>query len=355
MPKATTSARAQVYLNTTVHRGRNAPHATCGAGAAGADQANFPVTARVLSAAIQCAGALVIALHNRALQCVGVLADRRAQPRTVGAEGVHGLSGRQPGRLGAVGYVRAAEATEHLPLLVDQGEADGSCRPAAAAAPAAGLRAAGHPLTLRLQPGYDHSYFIASFIGEASPTTPAPCGLRRVPVVPAAGRHHRNAQGPRDCRPAAGTTMAAHAECRLPQWITPLWRAGAIVRSDGLADRGMHAGSALLLCCAVPWAGAGPVARSRRGGLLRLLTGAPLLAAVACLWRARRDRAALGWRAMALALLLWAGGMAFNMIDALGAGRADFTPTPACCCTYCTACHWCSSWRAHAASGRASA
>ena len=27
--------------------------------------------------------------------------------------------------------------------------------------------AAGHPLTLRLQPGYDHSYyFIASFIGE---------------------------------------------------------------------------------------------------------------------------------------------------------------------------------------------
>ncbi|MCP6451487.1 hypothetical protein NL490_27755, partial [Klebsiella pneumoniae] len=33
-----------------------------------------------------------------------------------------------------------------------------------------------------------------------------------------------------------------------------------------------------------------------------------------------------GWRATALALLLWAGGMAFNMIDALGAGRADITP-----------------------------
>lgn len=61
-------------------------------------------------------------------------------------------------------------------------------------------------------------------------------------------------------------------------------------------------------------------------GSFVFLTGAPLLAAVACLWRARRDRAALGWRAMALALLLWAGGMAFNMIDALGAGRADFTP-----------------------------
>ncbi|HDS1656147.1 TPA: GGDEF domain-containing protein [Stenotrophomonas maltophilia] len=61
-------------------------------------------------------------------------------------------------------------------------------------------------------------------------------------------------------------------------------------------------------------------------GSFVFLTGAPLLAAGACLWRARRDRAALGWRATALALLLWAGGMAFNMIDALGAGRADITP-----------------------------
>ncbi|EKT4092198.1 MULTISPECIES: GGDEF domain-containing protein [Stenotrophomonas] len=61
-------------------------------------------------------------------------------------------------------------------------------------------------------------------------------------------------------------------------------------------------------------------------GSFVFLTGAPLLAAGACLWRARRDRAALGWRATALALLLWAGGMASNMVDALGAGRADITP-----------------------------
>ncbi|MBN7829600.1 GGDEF domain-containing protein [Stenotrophomonas maltophilia] len=61
-------------------------------------------------------------------------------------------------------------------------------------------------------------------------------------------------------------------------------------------------------------------------GSFVFLTGAPLLAATACLWRARRDKAALGWRATAAALLLWAGGMAFNMIDALGAGRADITP-----------------------------
>ncbi|MGE8358117.1 MAG: S-formylglutathione hydrolase [Microvirgula sp.] len=61
-----------------------------------------------------------------------------------------------------------ASATEKLPLLVDQGQADDflasqlqpeRLRDAAAAA--------GHPLTLRLHPGYDHSYyFIASFIGD---------------------------------------------------------------------------------------------------------------------------------------------------------------------------------------------
>ncbi len=60
------------------------------------------------------------------------------------------------------------DAQERLPLLVDQGDADefldtqlkpDLLREACAAA--------GHPLTLRLQPGYDHSYyFIASFIGE---------------------------------------------------------------------------------------------------------------------------------------------------------------------------------------------
>ena len=59
-------------------------------------------------------------------------------------------------------------AREKLPLLVDQGDADeflhGQLRPELLQAAAA---AAGHPLVLRLQPGYDHSYyFVASFIGE---------------------------------------------------------------------------------------------------------------------------------------------------------------------------------------------
>lgn len=61
-----------------------------------------------------------------------------------------------------------ASATERLPLLVDQGEADDflatQLQPERLRAAAA---AAGHPLTLRLHPGYDHSYyFIASFIGD---------------------------------------------------------------------------------------------------------------------------------------------------------------------------------------------
>jgi S-formylglutathione hydrolase len=61
-----------------------------------------------------------------------------------------------------------AEATERLPILVDQGDRDDflakQLKPEALQAAA---KAAGHPLTLRLQPGYDHSYyFIASFIDD---------------------------------------------------------------------------------------------------------------------------------------------------------------------------------------------
>ena len=57
---------------------------------------------------------------------------------------------------------------EKLPLLVDQGDADEfldtQLRPDLLRDACA---AAGHPLTLRMQPGYDHSYyFISSFIGD---------------------------------------------------------------------------------------------------------------------------------------------------------------------------------------------
>ncbi|MDD3353679.1 S-formylglutathione hydrolase [Zoogloea sp.] len=61
-----------------------------------------------------------------------------------------------------------AQTQERLPLLVDQGEADnflaGQLKPEVLEA---ACTAAGHPLTLRRQPGYDHSYyFIASFIED---------------------------------------------------------------------------------------------------------------------------------------------------------------------------------------------
>ena len=69
-------------------------------------------------------------------------------------------------RYDAVELVKGAR--EKLPLLVDQGDADeflaGQLKPELLRAACA---AAGHRLELRLQPGYDHSYyFIASFIGD---------------------------------------------------------------------------------------------------------------------------------------------------------------------------------------------
>src|SRR5690606_2407385 len=59
-------------------------------------------------------------------------------------------------------------APERLPILVDQGDADSfletQLKPEALQQAAA---AAKHPLTLRMQPGYDHSYyFIATFIED---------------------------------------------------------------------------------------------------------------------------------------------------------------------------------------------
>lgn len=61
-----------------------------------------------------------------------------------------------------------AHAQERLPVLIDQGGGDefleGQLKPQLFEQAA---QAAGYPITLRLQPGYDHSYyFIASFIGD---------------------------------------------------------------------------------------------------------------------------------------------------------------------------------------------
>lgn len=61
-----------------------------------------------------------------------------------------------------------ADADERLPLLIDQGTADGfleeQLQPHRLEEAA---KEAGHPLTLRRQPGYDHSfYFVATFVGD---------------------------------------------------------------------------------------------------------------------------------------------------------------------------------------------
>ncbi|RYE77683.1 MAG: S-formylglutathione hydrolase, partial [Hyphomicrobiales bacterium] len=61
-----------------------------------------------------------------------------------------------------------AAATERLPILIDQGDADNflaeQLKPEIFTAEA---KRVGHPVLLRLRPGYDHSfYFIASFLGE---------------------------------------------------------------------------------------------------------------------------------------------------------------------------------------------
>jgi S-formylglutathione hydrolase len=60
-----------------------------------------------------------------------------------------------------------AGAAERLPLLVDQGDADEFLPQLRPDLLRAACEKAGHPLTLRMRAGYDHSYyFIASFMEE---------------------------------------------------------------------------------------------------------------------------------------------------------------------------------------------
>ena len=61
-----------------------------------------------------------------------------------------------------------AAQQEQLPILVDQGEADDFlAEQLKTELLQEASAAAGYPVTIRMQPGYDHSYyFIASFIGD---------------------------------------------------------------------------------------------------------------------------------------------------------------------------------------------
>jgi len=59
------------------------------------------------------------------------------------------------------------DASERLPILIDQGGADGFLQTQLPAEDfLAAARAAGHPVEYRLQPGYDHSYYFISTFGR---------------------------------------------------------------------------------------------------------------------------------------------------------------------------------------------
>ncbi len=117
-------------------------------------------------------GALVCALRNpgryRSLSAFAPISHALASPW--GAKAFTRYLGADRGAWKAWDACEliAAGAGERLPLLVDQGLADGflveQLQPETLRQVCA---AAGHPLTLRLQAGYDHSYFfIASFIDD---------------------------------------------------------------------------------------------------------------------------------------------------------------------------------------------
>ena len=103
---------------------------------------------------------------------LGLCADRLADPLRLGAEGLHRLLRRGCGDWAdhdaALLLGSGAAAGRFDDILVDQGDADPflaeQLKPELLVAAA---KATGQSLTLRMQPGYDHSYFfMASFIDD---------------------------------------------------------------------------------------------------------------------------------------------------------------------------------------------
>ena len=135
--------------------------------------AHFPTTtARAISGhSMGGHGALVIALKNpgryRSVSAFSPIVAPSRVPWGEQAFGAYLGADREAWKAwDASELVRVAG--ERLPLLVDQGDADEflatQLRPELLQA---ACDRAGHPLQLRLQPGYDHSYyFVASFIGD---------------------------------------------------------------------------------------------------------------------------------------------------------------------------------------------
>ncbi|PWK92100.1 S-formylglutathione hydrolase [Fulvimonas soli] len=136
-------------------------------------EANFPATAaRAISGhSMGGHGALVVALRNPGrYRSVSAFAPIVAPSRVPwGEKAFAAYLGEDRAAWEAYDATAlVASARERLPLLVEQGESDEflatQLRPELLREACA---RAGHPLELRLRPGYDHSYyFVASFIGE---------------------------------------------------------------------------------------------------------------------------------------------------------------------------------------------
>ncbi len=136
-------------------------------------EANFPTsdTRAISGHSMGGHGALVIALRNpgryRSVSAFSPIVAPVQVPWGQKAFGAYLGEDREAWKqYDATELVKSA--TEKLPLLIDQGGDDeflhNQLKPGLFESAAA---AAGYPVTLRLQPGYDHSYyFIASFIGE---------------------------------------------------------------------------------------------------------------------------------------------------------------------------------------------
>ena len=136
-------------------------------------EANFPVTtSRAISGhSMGGHGALVLALRNpgryRSVSAFSPIVAPSQVPWGQKAFGAY-LGDDRAAWHSYDATALVASASERLPLLVDQGDADeflnAQLKPELLQAACA---AAGHPLLLRMRPGHDHSYyFIASFIGE---------------------------------------------------------------------------------------------------------------------------------------------------------------------------------------------
>lgn len=116
-------------------------------------------------------GALVLALRNPGLyQSVSAFSPIVAPTRVPWGEKAFGAYlGADRSRWAAYDATAlVAHAKERLPILIDQGTADGFLAPQLQPERfEAACKAVDHPLTLRMQPGYDHSYyFIATFAGD---------------------------------------------------------------------------------------------------------------------------------------------------------------------------------------------